>query len=154
MSRSSIIDHQSSIPSGFTLIESVAALAIASIALLALLQLHLVGINTADKAQVITQAVLLAQEKMTEALNSGYPPVGVTSGTVAANGTQFIWQTEVTDARLPGQLLASAVRQSDLPPADGDRLRKLSIEVSWQRGPGERRVSLTTYVAENGIRGV
>ena len=68
-------------PRAFTLIESVVALAVASIALLALLRLQLVAMSTADKAQGLTQAVLVAQGKMAEALSAGYPPVGATSGT-------------------------------------------------------------------------
>jgi type II secretion system protein I len=139
---------------GFTLIESVAALAIASIALVALLELHLVSIRTADKAQAITQAVLLAQEKMAEALSTSYPPLGVQSGEAEMDGTQFTWQTEVTDAHLPPQVLASAAPPSYRPTAGRDRLRQLSVEVSWQGGPGEKHVSLTTYVAENGNRDI
>ena len=70
-------------PNGFTLIECVPALAVASIALLALLRLQLVGISTADKARGLTQAVLVAQGKMAETLSAEYPSVGTTSGMVA-----------------------------------------------------------------------
>jgi len=128
---------------GFTLIESVAALAIASIALLALLQLQLVSIRTADKAQVVTQAVLLAQEKIAETLSNGYPQTGMKSGTVEADGTQFTWRIDVTDDRVS---LSSQLNSTS------NRLRKVSVDVTWQTGPGEKRVYLTTYVAENRIR--
>jgi len=129
--------------SGFTLIEAMAALAVAAIALLALLQLQLVSIRTADKAQVMTRAVLLAQAKMAEALSSGYPQVGVQSDTVETEGDQLTWRVEVTDAHLP---------LSYRPPDGRDRARKLSVDVTWQKGPGEKHISLTTYVAENTIR--
>ncbi|OHB65042.1 MAG: hypothetical protein A2Y76_09345 [Planctomycetes bacterium RBG_13_60_9] len=130
-------------PTGFTLIEVVAALAIVSIALLGLLRLHLLSINAADKAQGTTQAVFLAQEKMADVLSSGYPQVGVKSGIVETDDSQFTWRTEVTDARLP------LPRRSNRSPA---RMRRLSVEVTWERGPGEKCIRLTTYVAENRIR--
>jgi Tfp pilus assembly protein PilV len=121
----------------------MAALAVASIALVGLLQLQLVSIRTADKAEVMTQAVLLAQAKMAEALSSGYPRVGVSSDTVEAQGDQLTWRVEVTDASLP---------LSHRTPNSRDRARKLSVEVTWQKGPGEKHIGLTTYVAENTIR--
>jgi len=139
-------------PRAFTLIESVVALAVASIALLALLRLQLVGMSTADKAQGMTQAVLLAQGKMAEALRADYPPVGATSGMVAANGDQFTWQVEVTDARLPQAVAADGATHSYLPSSGRTGLRRLAVEVTWQKGPGDKHVNLTTYLAENGLR--
>ena len=143
MGRSAIINDQVSIRRGFTLVEAVVALAVAAIALLALLQLQLVSIRTADKAQVMARAVLLAQAKMAETLSSGYPQIGVSSDTIEAEGDQLTWRVEVTDARLP---------VSYPPPGGRDRARKLSVDVTWQKGPGERHIGLTTYVAENTIR--
>ena len=128
---------------GFTLIEAMAALAVAAISLLALLQLQLISMRTADKAQVMTRAVLLAQAKMAETLSSGYPQVGVQSDTVETEGDQLTWRVEVTDAHLP---------LSYRPPNSRDRARKLSVDVTWQKGPGEKHIGLTTYVAENTIR--
>jgi len=153
VSESSIIGrHRASLRGGFTLIEAVAALAVASIALLALLHLQLVSIHTADKAQVMTRAVLLAQEKMAEALSAGYPPMGTKAGTAETCGDQFTWRVEVTDAPLSKLVVAGAARQSHGPLVRGDHLRQLTVDVSWQRGPGEKRICLTTYVAENRIR--
>jgi len=134
--------HQSSIAKGFTLIEVVVALAIVSIALLGLLKLHLISIQTADSAQVMSQAVLLAQQKMTEALCHGYPQAGTRAGVAEADGSQFTWRTEVTDAR------ALRARQLDL---NLRGLRQLLVEVAWQRGSGEKHLQMTTYVADNGL---
>jgi type II secretion system protein I len=139
-------------PNGFTLLESVIALAVASIALTALLQLQLVGMSTADKARGLTQAVLMAQGKMAEALSGGYPPIAATSGTMEADGDQFFWQMEVTDARLPQTVTADGTTRSYLPSSGRQGLRKLSVQVTWRKGPGDKHVSLTTYLAENGLR--
>jgi general secretion pathway protein I len=128
-------------PKGFTLIEVVAALAIVSIALLGLLRLHLISISTADKAQTVAQAALLAQERMAEVLCCGYPPVGTQSGVAEAEGSQFTWRTEVTEARSgPGQ---SGLNLSGL--------RKLSVDVAWRKGTGHKHVRMITYVAQSGI---
>lgn len=128
----------------FTLIEAVAALAIAATALLALLQLHLVSLRTADKAQATAQAVFLAQAKMAEVLAAGFPQVGTRSGVVETDGARFAWRTEVTEARA----LPVRSRTGTTSP----RLRKLSVEVGCGDGPREPQVRLTTYMAENRIR--
>jgi general secretion pathway protein I len=142
MSESSIINHQPSIANGFTLIEVVAALAIVSIALLGLLKLHLISMQTADSAQVMNQAVLLAQEKMTEALCDGYPQAGTRSGVAEADGARFTWRTEVTDAR------SFSPRGLDL---NLRGLRKLLVDVAWQRGSGEKHIQMATYMADNRV---
>jgi general secretion pathway protein I len=131
-------------PDGFTLLESIVALAVASIALLALLQLQLLSIRAAGKAEVTSRAVLLAREKLAEVLSTGYPPVGVQSGIMETDGGPFTWRIEVTEARSP----LSYRRTTSY-----DRLRRISVEVTGPPGPGDRQISMTTYVAENTIRG-
>lgn len=129
-------------PRAFTLIETVAALAVVSIALLGLLQFHLLTIRVADKAQATTRAVFLAQEKMAETLGAGFPPLGTQSGVVEDDSQRFAWRTEVTDAS--GSQGKLGVRL--------DRMRKLSVEVACGDNPNDRQVRLTTYVAERKIR--
>jgi type II secretion system protein I len=122
----------------FTLMEVVAALAIVSIALLALLRLHLLSVKTADQGQILTHAVLLAQEKMAEGVAGGYPQVGTRAGEVDSGGARLLWKTEVADAR------SSAPPQLDLKLGG---LRKLSVEVAWEKGSGEKQIRMTTLVA-------
>ena len=64
----------------FTFVEVIVALAIASISLLTLLKLNLLSIRLVDRAQITTQAVLLADEKIAETLAVGYPDEGRESG--------------------------------------------------------------------------
>jgi type II secretion system protein I len=130
-------------PQAFTLIETVAALAIVSIALLGLLQLNLVSIRVANKAQATTQAVFLAQEKMAEVLSAEFPPMGTRSGIMEDNGARFTWRTEVTDAG------GSPQRQLGLRLSG---LRRLSVEVTCGEDPSGQQVRLSTYVAEKRIR--
>jgi general secretion pathway protein I len=137
---------------GFTLIESVVALAVAAIALLALLHLQLVSMATADKAQGLTQAVWVAQEKLAEALSASPLSAGVDSGTVAANGDQFTWQRQVSDAGPIEQVPADPAPPSPPPAWRPTGLRQLTVEVTWLKGPGDKHITLTTYVAESNLR--
>ena len=56
---------------GFTLVEVIVALVIVSISLLGLIRLHLISISMADSAEMTSQAVLLAEEKIAETLALG-----------------------------------------------------------------------------------
>ena len=126
--------------SAFTFIEVLVALAIAAIALLGLLRLHLLSIASAQTAQATTEAVLLAQGKIAEASAGGFPEQGAQSGTTEQNGYHFTWQLEISEAR--------PLEMHDLPLKG---LRQIQASVSWQHGPGQKTVQLTTYVADSTI---
>ena len=121
----------------FTFIEVIIALAIVSISLLALLRLHLTSIRLTDTAQTISQAVLLADEKIAEALAAGYPKQGANSGIVEKNDSKLHWQTEVADLQSP-----------QLNEANVSGLRKISVDVRWKQGTGWRHLRTSTYVAD------
>jgi general secretion pathway protein I len=124
----------------FTLIEVLAALAIVSIALLGLLQLHLVSLRMADTAQTTALAVLLAQEKIAEATACGPAAVGAASGTTEIDGSRFTWRTEVSNVdSLASYGLA------------GNRLRQLRVDVVWRDGARPGSVQMTTYLADSKI---
>lgn len=76
--------------SGFTLLEVMAALAIAGFGILLALQLFSGGLTSAKAARDYTTAVLRAEEKMNEALLlfDGAPEEGVRSG-VAPDGYEW-----------------------------------------------------------------
>lgn len=121
----------------FTFIEVLVALAIASIALLGLLRLHLLSMATADAAQAMTQAVFVAQEQIAEASAGGFPKQGTATGSVERNGQQFTWRTEIKDIARSGH---------------GDftlnGLREVSAIVTWEQTSGEKTVKMTTLVAD------
>ncbi len=125
----------------FTLMEVVIALAITSISLLALLRLHLVSTVLADTAELTSQAVLLADGKIAEALAEDYPDLGVTRGTVQHGGTSFQWQREVTNTYLS--------QFSNLnPDLSGKGLRKISVNINWKTGNANKHLNISTYVAD------
>jgi len=121
----------------FTFVEVVTALAIVSISLLALIRLHIISISMADAAEITSQAIFLADEKIAETLALGYPEEGTNSGTVEKNALCLNWQTEVTDLRLP-----------QLDGADITGLRKISVDVSWKQGVSRKHLQMSTYVAD------
>ena len=127
-------------PRAFTLVEVVAALAIVSIALLGLLQLHLTSVKIVDTAKTTALAVLVAQEKAAEATGGGWPPVGAKSGTAEMDGSQFNWRTEVSNL---DSFASCGLGYSTL--------RQLSVNVTWRDGAGPKTVQMTTYLADHRI---
>lgn len=125
----------------FTFVEVIVALAIASIALLSLLKLNLLSIRCVDKAQITTQAVLLANEKIAETLAAGYPDRGSKSGIVEKNGLTLNWRTEVVDMQLP-----------ELDEKQVTGLRKVVVDVNWRRGSTGRQVQMSTCVADGKLQ--
>jgi general secretion pathway protein I len=83
---------------GFTFVEVMVALAVVSIALLGLLQLHVLTLRTAASAQAKAQAVLLAQAKMAEISGGNQPGRVGQSGRAEVNGLTYAWRTEMTSA--------------------------------------------------------
>ena len=67
-------------PRGFTLLEVMASLAILGMGILMVIQLFSGGLGLARAARDQTEAVLLAREKISEALASAHLTAGVTRG--------------------------------------------------------------------------
>ena len=122
---------------GFTLVEVIVALVIVSISLLGLIRLHLISISMADAAEMTSQAVLLAEEKIAETLALGYPKEGTASGVVEKNTHSLHWQTEVAGLQSP-----------QLVEADITGLRKICVEVGWKQGSSSKSLQMSTYVAD------
>ncbi|NIP53344.1 MAG: prepilin-type N-terminal cleavage/methylation domain-containing protein [Phycisphaerae bacterium] len=123
--------------SAFTFIEVLIALVIVSISLLGLIRLHLISINMTDAAQIKSQAVLLANEKIAETLALGYPEEGIKAGTVEINALGLHWQTEVTD-----------IEAHQLGELDIEGLRRILVNVSWEQGNRLKHIQMSTYVTD------
>ncbi len=121
----------------FTFIEVIVALTIVSISLLALFRLHFISIRMTETAEITSQAVFLASEKMAETLALGYPKEKTDSGTVEKNGLSLHWRTDVTDLRSP-----------QLDEVNITGLRKVLVDVNWKQGIGQKHLQMSTYVAD------
>jgi len=126
---------------GFTFVEVIIALTIASLSLLALLRLHLINIKIADTAEMTSQATFLAEQKIEEMLALGYPNTGVNSGNTEQNKNVLNWQTEVTDLKLPY-----------IGKRNSTGLRKISVDINWKQGTGRKNLQMSTYVADRKLR--
>ena len=124
----------------FTFVEVMVALAIVSISLVALIRLHIISINMTDTAEITSQAIFLAEEKIEETLARGYPKEGTSSGTVEKKGLAFNWRTEVTELRPP-----------QLAQVDVTGLREILVDVSWKQGTGRKHLQMSTYIADRQI---
>jgi type II secretion system protein I len=140
ISKNSLASQRLRRPRAFTFVEVLVALAIVSISLVALIRLHIISVNMTDTAEITSQAIFLAEEKIAEALACGYPKEGVDSGTVEKRGLAFDWQTEVAELRRP-----------QLAEADVTGLREILVDVSWQQGSGRKHLQMSTYIADSHI---
>ncbi|MFQ5965152.1 MAG: prepilin-type N-terminal cleavage/methylation domain-containing protein [Candidatus Scalinduaceae bacterium] len=92
---------------GFTIIETIVAIAIIAIAMFALMSLVAIVIKGNSHSKRVTTATTIAQDKMEDIIKVGYNNVVADSGTYTANvdyfgtGTayniDFYWQTTVQD---------------------------------------------------------
>jgi general secretion pathway protein I len=91
-------------PGGFTLLEIMIALAIVSIAMVALLSLANRSIGVHDRLQRITSSTLLAQQKMAEtevAARNGVLESTESQGVFSGPYAEYRWQITYADTPLP-----------------------------------------------------
>ncbi len=121
----------------FTFVEVMIALIIVSISLMALLRLHLISAHMVDKAQIMTQAVFLADEKIAEMLAADLPEEGIRSGAVEKDGLKLNWRTRVED-----------LQSFQLDTGKIDGLWRVLVDISWKQGNNPRHLRMSTYVAD------
>ncbi len=97
---------------GFTLLEIMVALAVISISLVVLLGLRNRDLVLAATARDMTQATLLARQKITEIQLIGFPDLGEKKGDFGEEAPNFRWRQEVVQTPF-------------------DSVRELLLEVSW-----------------------
>jgi len=125
----------------FTFVEVIIALSIVSISLLGLIRLHIININMTESARITSQAALLAQEKIAETFAAGFSNQASNHGIVQKNALCFNWQTEVTDMHLP---------QLDQARIYG--LKKISVDINWKQGIGQKQLKMSTYIADRKLQ--
>ena len=131
-----VITHKGRIRA-FTFVEVMIALAIVSISVTALLRLHLISAHMVDKAQIMTQAIFLADEKMAEVLAADVPEEGIRSGAVENNGLTLNWKTRVEN-----------LQSIQLDTGNLDGLLKVLVDISWKQGNNPKHLRMSTYVAD------
>jgi len=125
---------------GFTLLEVLLAIALLAIALPVLLGLRNFDLDLHTRAEELTAATLLAQEKMIETELSGVYPVGEVVGNFGSVplGTQ---------AGVPAADRAVGYKwKRTISPTPLESIREVRVQVSWPRGSIEESVEVSTYV--------
>lgn len=134
----------------FTLLEVLAAVALLGILFSLLARVAVEGLRAEGDSQRRLEAVLLADEHLSDLIGAPTPPLGhheTTEGdfTVVYDVTPFAlppdWSSEETQSAAP-ILLASA------PGSDVQALRNLTITISWTEGASERHITRTTYLLD------
>jgi general secretion pathway protein I len=87
---------------GFTLLEVMIAMAILSIALLAVFQMQSQSISMATEARFTTTASLLAQSKMADVESAASLTNRTENGDFGRDYPQYGWNLKVTDTRISG----------------------------------------------------
>jgi general secretion pathway protein I len=112
---------------GFTLLEVMIAMAIVSIALVSLLALGNRSIGVNARLQKITQATLLAQEKMTDIevrAATGGGQLDKEEGILEEPFAEFRWRTAYEETPLP------SVRMVTVTVAWGEEARNEAVQIS------------------------
>ncbi|OPY69732.1 MAG: hypothetical protein A4E57_00982 [Syntrophorhabdaceae bacterium PtaU1.Bin034] len=113
---------------GITLLEVMVAMAVAAIALVSFVTLVIRSMDMEDHARKITEATLIADDKMKEIERTGFPPLGKTEGLVDEDDPSgFFYRLIVTETPI-------------------QEVRQMDLEVLWENKT--RSVSLTSYIAK------
>jgi len=113
---------------GTTLLEVIVAVAIAAIALVSFVTLVISSMDIEDHARKITEATLIADDKLKEIERAGYPEPGRTEGLVnEQDPSGFTYSLVVSETPIQG-------------------VRQMDVEVFWNNKRGS--VQLTAYIAK------
>lgn len=113
---------------GTTLLEVMVALAVAAIALVSFVTLVITSMNLEDHARKMTEATLIADDKLKEIERTGYPEPGKSEGLVdEGDPSGFSYTLVVTETPIQG-------------------VREVDVEVFWDKKRSS--VPMTTFIAK------
>lgn len=122
---------------GFTILEMIAVATFVSIAFVAIVQIFITIQNLNRQNRNLTDAKLLAQQKIEQYRDSAY--ADIPTGTPAVTFT----------SELPDALKEPRSATIDITEVETG-LKKIDVYISY-KDPTTKRVELTTYVTEEGI---
>ncbi len=125
---------------GFTLLEVLLAIALLAIALPVLLGLRNFDLDLHARAEELTAATLLAQEKLLEAELLTVFPIGEVTGDFQG------LPLGVTSSAIPVERPKGYRWKRSIMPTPLQLIREVRVQVSWPRGATEETVEVSTYV--------
>jgi general secretion pathway protein I len=112
---------------GTTLLEVMIAFAVASIALVSLITLVVTSMDVEDHARKVTEATLIADDRLKDIERTGLPDLGTTEGVIDDEQFQgFSYRLMVTETPI-------------------EQVRQIDIEIQWDKG--RRSVNLMAFMA-------
>lgn len=124
---------------GFTLLEVLLAIGLLALALPVLLGLRNFDLDLHARAEELTAATLLAQEKLLETELLGVYPIGENAG-------EFQDLPLGVQAPTPPNRAAGYKWKRTILPTPIELVREVRVQVSWPRGAVEETVEVSTYV--------
>ena len=126
---------------GFTLIETLVAMAILSISLVVILQLFSGGLKSSRLSDNHTRAIFHAREKMEEILLNDNFTDGATEGEFSDG---FEWKAQTL-------LLKPDQEEEEELPVDIFNIFNIKVDVRWHEGSKEKHFEISTLrIAEKG----
>lgn len=117
---------------GFTLLEVMVAITILGIGFIVIFQLFSMGLNSVERSEKYTMAVIYAKEKLNEMLAMPEPQEGIKEGS-SGKGNEFSWKAAA--------LLYDTGSFAKEPPFT---IYQLTADVTWQEGLKQKNVHLET----------
>jgi general secretion pathway protein I len=114
---------------GFTLLEVMIALSILAVTFVVLLGLRNRDIMQHQEARYITEATLLAQQKISEVEMAGFPDLGTTGGNFAEPNENYDWTETISSTPF-------------------EFAREIRIDVGWKEGEHRNSVAIVTFVVQ------
>jgi general secretion pathway protein I len=112
---------------GTTLLEVMIAVAVASIALISFISLVLHSLEMEDYSRKITEATLIADDRLKEIERNGYPEIGESEGLIDQDDPSgFSYRLSVKETPI-------------------ENVRELELEVLWDNKKGSLR--MTSFIA-------
>jgi len=124
----------------FTLAEVLVALSVVSVSFLALSKLHLTSIRLSDTAGKRAQAVLLANEKISEFVVCPNNH-NENSGRAERGGTVFFWERKLSNTEI-----------NELDDTVAGDLQKIVVSVKWFDKNGRRGVRLSSLINSKDVK--
>src|SRR5581483_7317523 len=118
---------RASAPRGFTLIEIMIALMVLSVSFVVLIGLRNRDIALAAYSHHMTEATLLARQRITEITAAGFPEMGESEGDFGEAAPLYKWKQQMKQTPF-------------------DVVRELALAVVWKEGSREEEVRFTTYL--------
>ena len=155
---------------GFTLVETMVAMAIMTIAWATILMIQSKAIDNTTKAENLNRVAMLAKNMMveTEKAIEGKAFTEIKTeeeGSFAEPFQDYSWKREIKEVKMPlfsagGASTQSESGSSDSPSSSGAQsalmgklvsnylskaIRQVTVTVIWKRGPGNQTYAVSTY---------